>query len=100
MTDCCMGDKYGKGLIIEFREATSNMMVDFEQEPDFDGKEEVDEEIVVGDEGLLLVVRRVCFTPRKAEGEDWRRNIIQYACIMGGMACKLVIGSGSCENVV
>lgn len=62
--------------------------------------EEVDEEIVIGDEGPLLVVRRVCFTPRKAEGEDWRRNIFQSTYAMGRKVCKLVIDLGSCKNVV
>ena len=37
-----------------------------------------------GDDGPLLVTRRACFTPRKSEGK----------------VCKLVIDSGSCENVV
>jgi hypothetical protein len=33
-------------------------------------EDEVDEEIVIGDEGPLLVVRRACFTPLKAEDLD------------------------------
>jgi hypothetical protein len=71
------------------------------QDTDFDDSEEVDYEIVIGDEGPLLVVRRVCFTSRKAQGEDWRRNNIHHStCIMGGKVCKLVIGLGSCKNVV
>lgn len=51
-------------------------------------------------EGPLLVVKRVCFTPHKEQGEDWRRNIFQSTCNMGEKLCKLVIDSGSCENVV
>ena len=54
-----------------------------------------------GDDGPLLVTRRACFTPRKSEGEDWlRSNIFQTTCTMGGKICRLVIDSGSCENVV
>jgi hypothetical protein len=48
----------------------------------------------------LLVVRRVYFTLRKAEGEDWRRNIFPSTCTMGGKVYKLVIDLGSYENVV
>jgi hypothetical protein len=39
MVACHKGEKYGKCLIIESGEETDNMMVDFKQEPDFDGKE-------------------------------------------------------------
>jgi hypothetical protein len=63
-------------------------------------KKEVDEEIVVRDEGLLLVVSKVCFTSCKAEGEDWRRNISQSTCKKGGKVCKPVIDLGSYKNVV
>jgi hypothetical protein len=51
-------------LFIKFGEATNNTAVDFEQEPDFDGKEEVDEEIAVGvlaDEDPLLVVKSMLY---------------------------------------
>jgi len=56
MVDCCKGEKYGKGLFIEF-EATDNTVAKF------NGEDEVDEEIVIGNEGPLLVVRKACFTP-------------------------------------
>lgn len=61
-------------------------------------KKEVDEEIVVGDEGPLLVVSKVCFIFCKAEGEDC--NISQSTCMMGGKVCKPVIYLGSYKNVV
>ena len=54
-----------------------------------------------GDDGPLLVIRKACFTPCKSEGEDWlRSNIFQTTYTMGGNVCKLVIDSGSCENMV
>ena len=54
-----------------------------------------------GDDGHLLVTRRACFTPRKSKAEDWlRSNIFQTTCTMGGKVCRLVIDSGSCENMV
>ena len=60
-----------------------------------------EEEYVQGDDGPLLVTRRACFIPRKFEGEDWlQSNIFQTTCTMGGKVCRLVIDSGSCENVV
>jgi hypothetical protein len=64
MTNCHKREKYGKGLFIKFEEATNNTTVDFEQEPGFDGKEEVDEEIAVGvlaDEDPLLVVKSMLY---------------------------------------
>ncbi|KAK4566584.1 hypothetical protein RGQ29_002738 [Quercus rubra] len=34
------------------------------------------------------------------QGEDWlQSNIFQTTCTMGGKVCRLVIDSGSCENV-
>lgn len=60
MKNCHKREKYGKVLFIKFGEATNNTTVDFDQEPDFDGKEEVDEEIavgVLGDKDPLLVVK-------------------------------------------
>jgi hypothetical protein len=49
----------------------------------------------------MFMVRRVCFTPRKAEDEDdQRHNLFHSRCTIGGKVCQLVIDSGSCENVV
>jgi hypothetical protein len=47
------------------------------------------------------MVRRVCFTPRKADDEDEQRhNLFHSRCTIGGKVCQLVIDLGSCENVV
>ena len=54
-----------------------------------------------GDDSPLLVTRRACFTPCKSEGEDWlQSSIFQNTCTIRGKVCRLVIDSGSCENVV
>ena len=99
MADCKKGGQYGKGLFIESEECADDHLNTFEQEAVYDAEEE--EEYVQGDDGPLLVTRRACFTPRKSEGEDWlRSNIFQTTCTMGGKVCRLVIDSGSCENVV
>jgi hypothetical protein len=59
-----------------------------------------EEDHVMGDDGPLLVARRVFLIPRGAD-EDWvRSNIFQSTCTVGGKVCKFVIDSGSCENVV
>lgn len=100
MADCRKGEQYGKGLFIESREATDDALADLEQGPEFDAEEDVEEELVQGDKGPLLVVKRACFTPCKAEGEDWRCNIFQSTCTMGGKVSRLVIDSRSCENMV
>ena len=78
---------------------TDDHLNTFEQEAVYDAEEE--EEYVHEDDGPLLVTRRACFTPRKSEGKDWlQSNIFQTTCTMGGKVCRLVIDSGSCENVV
>ena len=60
-----------------------------------------DDHLNTFDDGPLLVTRRACFTPHKSKGEDWlRSNIFQTTCTIGGKVCRLVIDSGSCENVV
>jgi hypothetical protein len=47
------------------------------------------------------MVQRICFTPRKAKGDDRQRhNLFHSTCTIGGKVCKLVIDGGSCENVV
>ena len=47
------------------------------EEPVFDGTGEGDEEILEGDMGPALMVRRMCLTPRANEDEWLRNNIFQ-----------------------
>lgn len=51
-------------------------LIDIEQGPKFNVEADLEEELVYGDEGPLLVVMRAYFTPHQPEGEDWRRNNI------------------------
>jgi hypothetical protein len=100
MVECRKGDQYGKGLLIESRESGYDALVDFEQGPAVDAEEPIDKKLVQGNKGPLLAVRRACLTTCKTEGEDWRRNNFQSTCTVGGKVCRLVVDSGSCENVV
>jgi hypothetical protein len=47
------------------------------------------------------MVQMICFTPRKAEGDDGQQhNLFHSTCTIGGKVCKLIIDGGSCENMV
>ncbi|XP_059436563.1 uncharacterized protein LOC132169560 [Corylus avellana] len=84
MTDCCKEEKYGKGLFVDSGEALDEQGDGEEQEAIYDRDGEVDEEFVNGDHGPLLMVRRVCFTRQKAEGEDEQRhNLFHSTCTIG-----------------
>lgn len=48
-------------------------------EPTFD-TDAVDKELVTGDIGITLVVRRSCMTPRAAEDEWLRSHIFWFIC--------------------
>ena len=68
-------------------------------DPIFD-TEAVDEELVIGDVGTALVVRRSRLTP-KAVNDDWlQSNIFQSTCTIKGKVCRFVIDAGSCENLI
>ena len=60
----------------------------------------VDEELVTGDVGTALVVRRSYLTLRAVD-DDWlRSNIFQSTCDNKGKVCKFVIDAYSCENLI
>ena len=74
-----------------------------EQEVAFDEDEEAEEEFLSGEakSGPMFMVRRVCFTPWKAEdGDEQRHSLFHSRCMIRGKLCQLVIDSGSCENVM
>jgi hypothetical protein len=72
-----------------------------EQEATFDDYRDVEEEFITGDDGSSFMVRRLCFTPRRAEGDDGQHNNLFHSTYtIGGKACKLVIDEGNCENMV
>lgn len=65
--------------------------------PQYDGEEDVVEKYFEGDSGLLLVVRRICLTPRSVE-DDWlRTNIFQLTYTIGGQVYKFVVNTKSCK---
>lgn len=72
----------------------------YEDPPVYDEEHQCEEEVVTGDVGVNLVVRRSCFTP-KVVGDDWlKHNIFQSTCTILGKVCTFVIDSGSCDNLI
>ncbi|PKI45870.1 hypothetical protein CRG98_033669 [Punica granatum] len=58
--------------------------------PVFDSEEVIDEEVVTGDRGMALVVRRSCLTPKVADDNWLRHNIFQSTCTVIGKNAKIV----------
>jgi hypothetical protein len=101
MADCRKGEKYGKGLLIDSGNTFDEQGEEEEQEATFDDDGDIEEEFVTGDNGPSLMVRRICLTPRKVEGEDGQRhNLFHSTCTIEGKVCKLIIDGECCENVV
>ena len=71
----------------------------YEEELELEG-EGRDEEVVSGDVGIALVVRRACITPRVADNRWLRCNIFQSTCTVKNKVCKFLIDAGSCENII
>ena len=69
ITDCCKGEKYGKGLLVDSGGAFEEQGDGEEQEVEFDEDGGAEEEFVTreAESGPLFMMRRVCFTPRKAK---------------------------------
>ncbi|XP_068638446.1 uncharacterized protein [Aristolochia californica] len=68
-------------------------------EPVYDDVE--DEEVLYGDGHETLVVCKSLLTPKGDSGEDWlRTNVFHTTCTVADKVCKMIIDSGSCENVV
>jgi hypothetical protein len=70
IADFHKGEKYRNGLLIDLGNAFDEQGDEEEQEATFDDYGDVEEEFITGDNGPSLMVRRICFTPRKAEGDD------------------------------
>ncbi|KAH7836443.1 hypothetical protein Vadar_001255 [Vaccinium darrowii] len=69
--ECRKGERPGKALFVDSDGIVNKQCESYEQEAAYD--EEVVEE-VVGDNGPLLVVRRLCYAPREADGDLWLRE--------------------------
>jgi hypothetical protein len=72
---------------------------DFDSPPIFDEAAD-DENVIYGDTGEILVIRRVLnFSP--IQDDVWlRNNIFHTQCTSHGKVCDVIIDSGSCENVI
>ncbi|GKA44864.1 putative nucleotidyltransferase, ribonuclease H [Tanacetum coccineum] len=58
------------------------------------------EEVVTGDVGVNLMVRRSCLTPQ-AVGHDWlKHNIFRSTSTIFGKVCIFVVDPGSCDNLI
>ncbi|XP_022897834.1 uncharacterized protein LOC111411547 [Olea europaea var. sylvestris] len=85
-----------KNLLIE-----EDMIEDFKEvgKPVYDEGE--DEDVLYGDGQETLVVRKSLLTPKGDSGDDWlRTNVFHATCTIADKVYKLIIDSGSCENVV
>ncbi|KAE8730965.1 hypothetical protein F3Y22_tig00002841pilonHSYRG00088 [Hibiscus syriacus] len=86
----------GKNLLIE-----ENVEDETEEigEPVYDDDETDD--VLYGDGHETLVVRKSLLTPKGDSGDDWlRTNIFHTTYTVADKVCKMIIDSGSCENVV
>ncbi|XP_022019723.1 uncharacterized protein LOC110919773 [Helianthus annuus] len=83
-----------------FAESEDEQYEEYENNPVYDEETEYEEEVVTGDVGVNLVVRRSCYTP-KADGDDWlKHNIFHSTCTILVKVCTFVIDSGSCDNLI
>lgn len=66
----------------------------------YDDDEAENSEDLIADTDPLLMLRRSCLAPRCENNLTQRNNLFHSRCTIGGKVCKLIIDSGSCENVV
>jgi len=87
----------GKNLLLEEDVVDSTYKEIGDPVYDDDG----DEDVLYGDGQKTLVIRKSLLTPKGNSGDEWlRTNIFHTTCIVANKVCKMVIDSGSCENVV
>ncbi|XP_026459609.1 uncharacterized protein LOC113360070 [Papaver somniferum] len=94
--DCRKAGRPGKALLVETTVA-DDVFADAEET-----STEFDEVFLPGDQGDCLMISRPSFlTPKVDTDESWlRKNIFQTTCTIEGKVCRMIIDSGSCENVV
>ncbi|XP_068645184.1 uncharacterized protein [Aristolochia californica] len=86
----------GKNLLIE-----EDVVDEPEElgEPVYDDAE--DEEVLYGDGHETLVFYKSLLTPKGDSRDDWlRTNVFHTTCTVADKVCKMIIDSGSCENVI
>lgn len=63
-------------------------------------QDDLDEEVVDGNVGAVLVVHKSCFIPRGTE-DDWlQTNIFQSTSNINGNVCTFMIDVGSYEHII
>ncbi|KAH9725143.1 Endonuclease [Citrus sinensis] len=104
MTECKKGGKYGKGLFVgteESEDYQDEETEEFTVERTFDSSGSAQSIEEHGDSRPMLIVNHAFFTPKGQDKDKWlRQNIFQTTCTIGGKVCRMVIDSGSCENVI
>jgi hypothetical protein len=59
-----------------------------------------EEDVIYGDTGEMLVIRRV-LNSSPVQDDVWlRNNIFHTRCTSHGKVCDVIIDSGSCENII
>ena len=66
-----------------------------------DALEDIIEDHNEGDQGTVLMLRRICLAPMRQDDQPWlRTNIFASTCTVKGKICRYVIDSGSSRNVI
>nr|GEZ52781.1 hypothetical protein [Tanacetum cinerariifolium] len=94
----------GKQLIMKSGKSESYEYEDeleYAVESRYDEDDESNEDnLVYGDSGQMLVIRKSFLLPKEEEKDEWLcSNIFHTTCTIKDKVCKLIIDSGSCENV-
>jgi hypothetical protein len=67
---------------------------------DYKYDDDGDDDVLNGDRQENLVIRKSLLTPKGDSGDEWlRTNIFHTTCTVADKVCKMIIDSGSCENV-
>lgn len=66
----------------------------------YDDTTDDETEELVADTCVSLMLRRSCLAPRSDEEFPQRNNLFHSRCTIEGKVCKLIIDSGSSENVI
>lgn len=82
-----------RGLLLD--STGRDVEIEYNEEEDGDESEEL-----VADTGVSLMLRRSCLAPRSDEEFPQRNNLFHSRFTIQGKVCKLIIDSGSSENVI
>lgn len=93
----CPKSNSGRALLLDEQETS-----DYLGPPQFDEDPTPPdtEEIIFGDIGTSLIVRRACLAPHVEAPDLQRHSIFESTCTVKGKICRFIIDSGSTENVI